>query len=222
MGPREVEVVGIVGNVKQFALDDDPSADLYVPLLQVPNEPNGFVTRGFTLVFRCLGDPNQMRDAIKRNLLKAEPEAAFISRTMADLLAESLAVREFQARLITGFAIFAALLAGFGMYSVMSYLTIQRTQEIGIRMALGATTPRILWLVIWQAVGMAVVGMLAGAAIVAAGYRFISSKLYMAGISDIVTIACCASAILLIAMISTWLPARRATRIAVVSALREI
>jgi putative ABC transport system permease protein len=220
-GPREVEVVGIVSNVKQFALDDDPSADLYVPLLQVPNEPNGFVTKGFTLVFRCLGNPNQMRDAIKQHLLKAEPEGAFNSRTMTDLLTESLAVREFQAVLITGFAIFAALLAGFGMYSVMSYLTVQRTQEIGIRMALGATAPGILRLVISQAIGMAVAGMVAGAAILSVGYRFISSMLYMPGASDSVVIVGCATAILLIAAIATWLPATRATRIVVISALRE-
>jgi putative ABC transport system permease protein len=103
----------------------------------------------------------------------------------------------------------------------MSYLTAQRAQEMGVRMALGATSPRILWLVIRQGLAFAVLGIGAGAGLVAAGYRLIASKLYMTGIFDVFALGCSVGLVLLIAVVASWVPAIRAIRIDVVVALRE-
>src|SRR5262245_1120557 len=220
-GPREVEIIGVVGNVKQFGLNDEPSADLYIPLLQVPNEPNGFLTRPFNVVLRSLANPQQLSTTVKNHLLQAEPDAALTVRTMDEVVTGSLSIREFQSLLMTAFAVFAALLAGFGMYSVMSYLAAQRAQEMGIRIALGATSPRILWLVLRQGLSFAVLGIAAGAGLVAAGYRLIASKLYMTSIFDAFALGCSVCLVLLIAVMASWAPARRAIRVDVIAALRE-
>jgi putative ABC transport system permease protein len=213
VGSREVEVVGVAGNVKQFGLDDDASADLYIPLRQAPNATNGVVTRGFTMVFRCFGDPRQMAAAVKGHLLRAEPEAAFTVRAMDDVMKGSLSVRRFQMVVMNLFAAFAVLLAGFGLYGVLSYLTAQRAQEIGIRMALGATTPGIAGMVIRQGLAFAAWGMIAGTVLAVAGQRLIADKLYMIGLFDGIAFGGSAVLILAIAGVASWLPARRAFRV---------
>jgi putative ABC transport system permease protein len=122
---------------------------------------------------------------------------------------------------MTAFAVFAALLAGFGMYSLMSYLAAQRAEEMGIRIALGATSARILWLFLRQGLTFAVLGIAAGAGLVAAGYRLIASKLYMTGVFDAFALGCSVGLVLLIAVMASWVPARRAIRVDVIAALRE-
>src|SRR6185369_13020825 len=131
----------------------------------------------FTMVFRCLGDPRQATVAVKSHLLKAEPEAAFTARAMDDVMEGSLAVRRFQTAAMNTSAAFAVLLAGFGLYGVLSYLTAQRAREIGIRMAMGATTSGIAGMVIRQGLTFALWGMIVGTALAMAGHRLIAEKL---------------------------------------------
>jgi ABC-type antimicrobial peptide transport system permease subunit len=111
------------------------------------------------------------------------------------------------------FAAFAVLLAGFGLYGVLSYLTAQRAQEIGIRMALGATTPGIAGMVIRQGLAFAAWGMIAGTVLAVAGQRLIADKLYMIGLFDGIAFGGSAVLILAIAGVASWLPARRAFRV---------
>jgi ABC-type antimicrobial peptide transport system permease subunit len=165
------------------------------------------------MVFRCFGDPRQMAAAVKGHLLRAEPEAAFTVRAMDDVMKGSLSVRRFQMVVMNLFAAFAVLLAGFGLYSVLSYLTAQRAQEIGIRMALGATTPGIAGMVIRQGLAFAAWGMIAGTVLAVAGQRLIADKLYMIGLFDGIAFGVSAVLILAIAGVASWLPARRAFRV---------
>ena len=172
------------------------------------------------MVFRCLGDPRQAAAAVKSRLLKAEPEAAFTARAMDDVLKGSLAVRQFQTVVMNIFAAFAVLLAGFGLYGVLSYLTAQRAREIGIRMAMGATTSGIAGMVIRQGLAFALWGMIAGTALAVAGHKLIADKLYMIGVFDGMAFGFSALLILTIAGVASWLPARRAFRVDPIVVLR--
>ena len=219
-GPRDVEIVGVAGNVKQFGLDSEPDADIYVPLRQVPDEPNGFLARGFTLVLRSDSDPRALTAPIKNLLLRAEPDAALTPAAMEDVLIRSLAVRQFQTAMMSSFAGFATLLAAFGMYGVMSYLTAQRAREIGLRMALGTTAPGVAGLVVKQGLTYTAAGIGAGAALIMASYRFIESKLYMTPMLDAMTFASAITMLLLVSALASWIPAMRAARIDPVVILR--
>jgi putative ABC transport system permease protein len=161
-----------------------------------------------------------MIEPIKNILLAAEPNAALTPRAMDDWMARSVAVREFQTVLMNVFATFATLLAGFGLYSVMSYLTAQRLHEIGVRMALGASAPGIAGLVIRQGLIFAALGMAAGIVLVLVGYRLLASRLYMTGLFDLLTLGASAVLVLLIAAVASWAPALRASRVDPIVVLR--
>ena len=220
-GPREVEIVGIVGNVKQFGLDDAPSADLYIPVLQVPNERNGFLTRGFTFVLRYSSDRASVAALVKTHLMAAEPDAALTLRTLDEVMASSLTVRQFQMSLMSLFAVFATFLAGLGLYGVMSYLTAQRRREIGVRLALGATGAGVTRLIVRQGLAYAAVGMIAGTAVVVAGYGLIANKLYLTGPFDWAVSFSATGLVFFVAALASWLPALRASRIDPIVVLRS-
>ena len=212
-GPRDVEIVGVVGNVKQRDLDEPPAADLYVPLRQVPTEPNGFITRGATLVVRGDGgNPARLAASIEHLLHAAEADAAVTIDPAADVMIASLAPRRFLTTIVSGFAAFCVLLAGFGLYSVMSYITTQRFQELAVRMAMGATSLRIARDVIGQAVGLALAGMAIGTVLAIAARSMLATQL---AVSGTMTIPFLSAVALLLAVIAAavWLPAARAARI---------
>ena len=212
-GTRDVEIVGVVGNVKQRDLDEPPAADLYVPLQQVPTEPNGFITRGPTLVVR--GDAAssaRLAAAIERDLHEAETDAAATIDSAADVMMASLAPRRFLTTIVNAFAGFCMLLAGFGLYSVMSYITTQRFQEIAVRMAMGATSQRVARSVIGQAVGLALAGMVIGTVLAIAARRLLATPLVVSGTLAIPFLSAVALLLVIIGA-AAWLPAARAARI---------
>ena len=212
-GPRDVEIVGVVGNVKQRDLDEPPAADLYVPLQQVATEPNGFITRGPTLVVRGDGgNPARLAASIERVLHEAEADAAVTIDSAADVMIASLAPRRFLTTIVNAFAAFCVLLAGFGLYSVMSYITTQRVQELAVRMAMGATSLRIARSVIGQATGMALSGMAIGTVLAIAARQMLAMPLAVSGTLALPFLSAVALLLAIIAA-AAWLPAARAARI---------
>jgi predicted permease len=220
-GARDVEIVGVVGNVKQRDLDEPPAADLYVPLQQVPTEPGGFIIRGPTLVVRGDGgNPARLATSIERALHAAETEAAVTIDSAADVMMASLAPRRFLTTIVNSFAAFCVVLAGFGLYSVMSYITTQRLQELAVRMAMGATSQRIARSVIGQAVGLALWGMAIGMVLAIAARRMLATNLVVSG-ALAVPLLLASSLLLAIIAAAAWLPAARAARVDPAISLRS-
>jgi putative ABC transport system permease protein len=220
-GPRDVEIVGVVGDVKQRDLDELPAADLYVPLRQVPTELNGFIARGATFVIRGDGgNPARLATSIEHLLHAAEADAAVTIDRAADVMMASLAPRRFLTTIVSAFAAFCVVLAGCGLYSVMSYITTQRFQELAVRMAIGATSLRIARDVIGQAVGLALAGMAIGTVLAIAARTMLATQL---AVSGTMTIPFLSAVALLLAVIAAaaWLPAARAARIDPAISLRQ-
>lgn len=221
VGPREVEIVGVVGNVKQASIDEEPGLDLYIPLRQMPTENARLLTNNMTAVLRCTGDPHRLIGKAKGIILAADPEVALTARTMDDMLAASLATRRFQTFLMNLFAGFAALLVGFGLYGVMSYVTTQRSHEMGVRLALGAAPAEIAGLVMWQGTKLAGLGIGVGAALVLGAHQLMSPLLYMTDVFDPVAFGASSLFVVGITAMATGLPALQAARTDPVAVLRR-
>jgi ABC-type antimicrobial peptide transport system permease subunit len=207
-------VAGVVGRVKQDSLDSDPRIAFYVPQTQVP-------VRATTVVLRSGGDPAALAAAAKGALASLDPDLPVYNvRTMAERVNESLARRRFAMTLLGLFAALALALAVVGIYGVMAYLVSQGTREIGIRMALGATPRDILSLVLRQ--GMTLAGLGVGAGLVGAFVltRFMQSLLFGIAPTDAVTFAAIPLLLVSVALLASYLPARRAARIDPMVSLR--
>jgi predicted permease len=209
--PCWTTIVGIAGNVHQYGLDAQPTFDVY------------FVG-GWTpyLVVRTASDPGAITAAVREVLHKTDPNLP-ISRvmTMDGLLSDSVSPRRFSAVLIGVFAALALLLAAVGIYGVMSYTVSGRTQEIGIRMALGAQPASVQKMILAQAARLTLAGVglgLAGALVLV---RFLSSLLFGVGTYDAMTFAGVAALLTAVALAASYIPARRAVRIDPLLALRH-
>jgi putative ABC transport system permease protein len=211
------EVVGVVGDVKSRSLDAGEEAVAYVPYAQrvVP-----FV-RGVSLVVRTAADPAALLPAVRRAVLGLDPELpVFDARPLDDVVAESVAGRRFQAVLLQAFAGLALLLAAVGVYGVLSDAVGRRTREIGIRMALGAQPRQVLRLVLGEGMTLALGGLALGvpAALVLA--RTLKSFLFGVAPGDPRTLAAVSLLLAAAALVASYLPARRATRVDPMVALR--
>src|SRR5438552_595504 len=203
-------LIGIVGNVHQFGLDAEPTFDVY------------FVG-GWTpyVVVRTASDPATQAAAVMDAIHKENPHLPVTHvMTMDRLLTDSISPRRFSALLVGIFAMLAVVLAAVGIYGVMSYTVSQRTQEIGVRMALGAQTANVRSMILAQTIKLTVLGVaigLAGAFVVA---RFLSSLLFGVGTHDPVTFLAVALLLIMVAVVAAYLPARRAMRVDPIVALR--
>jgi predicted permease len=208
-------VVGVVGTVKQYALDQDLRPVMYSPHAQVP-------WNGMYLVARAAGDPGAMVNLMAREVRATEPSAPlFEVNTMERRIYRSLARQRFAMTMLAAFAAFAMLLGAVGIYGVMSYLVTQGTHDLGVRLALGAPRASILRMVVRQGMAVAGAGMLAGLAGAMALTRVMDSLLFGVGARDAATFAAVAALLGLVALTATYLPAWRATRVDPLSALRE-
>jgi predicted permease len=213
-GERVREIVGVVGDVKQYGLGDDATFQVYEPLYQQTFARLGLVVRGG-------GDPAALTGAIRARLAGIDGRLPLgTPLTLDDAVAASVAHRRFAVALLGVFAAVALALAVVGIYGVIADAVVQRTREIGVRVALGATPRDVLASMMGVGVVPAACGIVLGLGIAAAGVRLLGSLLYGVGQMDPLTWIAAPAIVAAVALVASWLPARRATRVDPMVALR--
>ena len=210
------KVVGVVGDVHHLALEEKSGNEFYIPIRQT--QDFGSVD----LVVRTSLPNSELAPRLREALKSADPTLATGTlRTMQQIVDKVASPRRFVVLLLAGFAAFALVLASLGIYTVISYSVSQRTQEIGIRMALGASAQKLQAGILLQTLALAAVGILIGVASSWALGRTISSLLFGVSASDPFTFVGMLILLAAVAALAGYLPARRASRIDPMSALRE-
>jgi putative ABC transport system permease protein len=206
------EIIGVTRDIKQFSLQSQSPPTMYLPSIEVGRA---------SLVVRTAGDPLAITSAVRaavQSVDKDQPIANVLS--MEQILSSSVAEPRFRTLLLSVFAALALVLAGVGIYGVMSYAVARRTHEIGIRMALGARPGDTLKLVVGQGMTLALIGVAVGLAAAFALTRLLSSLLFGVSATDPLTFAVIALLLTSVAMVACYIPARRATRVDPMVALR--
>ena len=209
-----VTIVGVAGDVKYTGLDKPPEPAIYTPYEQNLWWPTMY------LVVRSSVDPAGLERAVRAQVASLDPLLPLGVRTMDDLLGRSVAEPRFRTMLLGIFAATALLLAAVGIYGVLSYTVGQRTQEIGIRMALGARGRDVLALVLGQGMALAGAGVAIGLVAALALSRLLAGLLFGVGPTDLPTFAAVSLVMVAAALLACYLPARRATRVDPMVALR--
>ncbi len=211
-----ITIVGVVGDVKHFGLDVPELPALYSPYTQIAPWK-----RWMTLVARTQSDAAGMIQPIKEQVWKVDSQLPLTKvSTMDEVTAESFAARRFNMLLLSIFAVLALVLSAVGIYGVMSYAVTQRTQEIGIRMALGAQTSDVLKLVIKNGMTLIVIGVVLGLAGAIAATRLLTTLLFGVTPTDTMTYAVVSLVLIGVALLACYLPALRATKVDPLVALR--
>jgi predicted permease len=209
------EIVGVVGDVRPNGLDTAPRLEIYLPYAQSPASL-------VTWIVRTAGDPLKELTAIKEKIREGNPTQTFLSITTMDQMVDrTITQRRFNLMLLGSFAALALILAAVGLYGLISYTTAQRTHEIGIRIALGAQTGDVMRLIIGQGIKLALVGALIGIAGALAVTRLMRSLLFGVSAIDPLTFVVVAASLTLVALVACWLPARRATKVDPLTALKD-
>jgi len=207
-------IVGVVRDVRSERLDTSAMPLVYRCAYQTSN-------LALTLVVRAAGDPSTLTESIRREVKAVDPnEPVFSVRTMDAVIASALAERRFTMLLLGLFAVTALALSAIGIYGVMAYFVTQRTREIGVRMALGATERDVVRMVLGQGVRLAAAGVVVGLAGALAITRAIATLLFGIGPRDPWTLAALSAALTAVALLACYIPARRATRVDPIRALR--
>ena len=208
------EIVGVVGNVKHKALATEVMPEAYFPYKQDPENFMG-------LVVRTASDPMSMIPAIRNQVLSIDKDQPVSDiMTMEQRLAKSVAASRFVMLLLGSFSVLALGLAAVGIYGVMSYLVTQRTQEIGVRMALGAQKRDVLKLVVRRGMVLAIIGTAIGLVASLALTRLMRSLLFEVTPTDWLTFVITSVVLLTVALLACYIPARRATKVDPLVALR--
>ena len=206
------EIIGIVGDTRYQSLQGEPSATMYVPTRELL-----FVN----LVIRTQGDPLSLVGGVRKEVNALDPDQPIAAiRPMTEWVAMSAAGARYRTTLLGLFALLAMILAATGIYGVMSYSVAQRTQEIGVRMALGARPLDVLKLVVRQGMMLALIGVIVGLAGALALTRVMSSLLFGVTERDPITFVAVAALLIVVAFISCFVPAHRATKVDPLIALR--
>src|SRR5215813_1701666 len=213
-GNTMLTVVGVVGDVYQYGLDSEKTMQLYIPYAV---EPQG----GVTLVLRSSTDPLRLVSAIRSEVRAIDQDQpVYEVGTMEEILADSMARQRFSMMLLAVFAGGALLLAAIGIYGVMSYVVAGRTREIGLRMALGADRRSVLRLIVGQGFTLTFIGLSVGEFVAFAAARLLGSLLYGVSPGDPLTLTAVALLLAMVALLACFVPARRATKIDPLVALR--
>jgi putative ABC transport system permease protein len=219
---RQVEIVGIVGDVKHYGLDDPPSLDVYVPYAQAPQSAAVWLANSTSWVLRTSVDPAVLAPAVRREVQSVDAEvAATTIQGMEQAMAGTVAPRRFNVVLLQAFALGALLLAATGIYAVTAHQTAQRSRELGLRLALGARRRQILSLVLAQGMTPVLAGLAVGLVAALALSRAIEGLLFGVTARDPATFALAPLVLAAAAAAASYLPARRATRVDPVQALRD-
>lgn len=220
-GPRQI--IGVVGDIRDGGLNNDPRPLMIVPVAQVPDGMTALNAGISPMVWivRTHGDPHQYISTVTEQLRQASggfPVARV--RPMTEVVSESTASQDFNMLLLSIFGAAALILAAIGIYGLMAYSVQQRTQEMGIRMALGADRGRIRSLVVWHGMRLALVGIVLGIGAAFGLTRFIASFLYGVKTWDPLVFATVPVVLCIVALFAVWMPANRASRLDPQQALR--
>ena len=220
------KIIGVVGHVKHFGLGADSTSkireQMYLAIDQVPLAYMTGAGQGVSLVVRTAGDPMTALPAVRAAVAGAgNDQPVYGIRTLSQVIAASLAGQRFMMILLVSFAGLAVILAGIGVYGVLAYAVSQRTQEVGVRMALGAAPGRVLRMMLGHGLALAGVGAVLGLAGALLTTRFLASDLYGVRPTDAPTLAAVTALLLALAALASYLPARRAARLDPTVALRQ-
>jgi predicted permease len=220
--PREVEIVGVAGDVRGLSLEEEPMVCVYVPFSQIPGDLVRFVVNNFFWVARTSQPPMALGPSLRREVQTVAADvAAAATLPMTQYLDRSLAARRFGVEVLAAFATAALLLAATGLYALISYSVSQRLREIGVRIALGARSWDVVLLVVREGVGLALTGVLIGAAGAIALTRTMSALLFNVSAQDPGVLAGVCVLLVAVAAGASYLPARRAVRVDPMVAWRE-
>jgi putative ABC transport system permease protein len=210
-GNRPYEIIGIVGDIRHRALESNPAAAMYMPAY----------SGSTNLVIRSKGDPASLAAAVRKEVLQIDPNQPVADvRTMEQWLERAVAGPRYRTTLLGLFALVALALASTGIYGVMAYSVSQRTHEIGVRMALGARRMDVMRLVVRQGMTLVIVGVALGLAGAFALTRLMASLLFGVTAKDPLTFVAVSALLTLVAFVACYLPARRATKVDPLVALR--
>jgi len=214
LGDEPVEVIGVVRDAKGGHLSRDPDCAAYFPLAQK-------YSGEMTLLLRAVTKPELLIAAVRQEIRMLDPKLpAYNIKTLEQYRRDHLFAERLRAALIGGFGLLALVLASLGLYGALSYSVAQRTQEIGVRMALGARTGDVLRLVVGQGTRLIVIGVALGLAGAFAAARVLKSLLYGVSATDPLTFIAIPLLLTLVALLACWIPARRATKVDPMIALR--
>jgi predicted permease len=222
----DAEIVGVVGHVKQWgpAANEQSAvkAQFYYPFMQLPEKVMPLAAGSVAVVLRTQGDPAAIMGPVRRAVNEMDPrEVVYAVQTMEDVIAGSFAARRLSMILLSAFAALALVLSCIGIYGVISYLVGQHTQEIGVRMALGAQRTDVMRLVLGQAAKMTLLGVSVGVAGALGLTRLMANQLFGVTAHDPLTYVGVAILLALVALLACYLPARRAVRVDPIVALRH-
>ena len=223
--PMKCEIVGLVGHIKHWGLDADATAkvrsQLYIAARQLPDAVMDLASTNSDWVVRTSGDPYAVVPALKQTISRVSANMVmFGEQSMRDVISNSLSARRFTRLLLGTFAALALVLAAVGIYGVVSYTVTQATQEIGVRMALGADRGTVLRAVLKGAMTMAVIGIAVGAASAVAATRVMKDLLFGVTATDPLTFGVVALLLGMVTLAASYIPALRATKVDPIVALR--
>ncbi len=217
-GKQWKEIVGIVADIRQMGIDEPVKAEMYFPYQQITDWP-GYMPRD--LAIRTTGDTSNLVGAVRQIIREVDPDQPVSNvATMAEVLGEEAGQRRMGMIMLVGFASLALLLASLGIYGVLAYFVTQHTNEIGVRQALGATPRNILLLVLKKGMGLTLVGVVIGLVASFALTRLMSSLLFGVTAADPLTFATVPFVLVMVALLACYIPARRATKVDPLVALR--
>jgi putative ABC transport system permease protein len=214
--PKEVrEIIGVVADVRNDDFDEQPDPTVYVPYSQ-----SAFLT--MNLVIRTTQDPTQITSAVRSEVSALGPDLPVSNvKPVSQMIDERISAKRLMTYILAVFALSALVLAAVGIYGVMSYAVTQRTQEIGIRMALGARARDVLQLVVRNGMSLALIGVAIGLVGAFALTRLMANLLFQVAPTDIATFALVSTSLVIVALFACYVPARRATKVDPLVALRD-
>jgi len=223
-GAQVYQIVGVVNDVKQFSLGDPAPQTVFIPVAQVDDRlmrgARQFVTMKFAI--RTAGDPLALGAAVKQETLKVDPSLPLTNmRSLEQIVERSLAQQRFNSTLLGLFAAIGLTLAAIGVYGVMAYVVTQRTHEIGVRVALGATAGDVLRLIVGRGMALALAGVALGLGASFALTRLMKDFLFGVKPTDPLTFGVIAALLTVVAVVACYIPARRAAKVDPMVALRR-
>ena len=213
-------VIGIVKNHQPVALGLPYFPGAFLPLAQAPREPT--LLNAETFMLRTAQDPAMLMSAVRQRLRELDPDQPIMRIATVDArIADSLKPQRFNTTLMSLFAALALTLAVVGLYGILAYTVVQRTHEIGIRLALGAQSGNIIAMIMKQGLSLTLLGLMLGLAGAAVLTRLLERLLHSVSVTDAPTFIAIALLLLAVALLACWIPARRATKVDPLVALRH-